>query len=73
MKLRGKPPVFRLLNLGFWKPENQLTHLMKAGVLYQEASERKENLMDNGSKYQQAAITVSEGIDNLPTRDSTPL
>ena len=69
----SEPPVFWPFNLEFWKPEDKLTNLMRAGVLYQEAAEFKEKLTGNGAKYQHEAIEVAEEIDSLLTTDSTPL
>jgi hypothetical protein len=69
----SEPPVFWPFKLEFWKPEDKLTNLMRAGVLYQEAAEFKEKLTGNGAKYQHEAIEVAEEIDSLLTTDSTPL
>lgn len=69
----SEAPVFWPFNLEFWKPEDKLTNLTRAGVLYQEAAEYKEKLTGNGTRYQQAAIEVAEEIDSLLARDSTLL
>lgn len=68
----SEPPVFWPFKIEFWKPEDRLTNLMRAGVLYQEASEHKEKLTGDGAKYQHAAIEVAEEINSLLTHEVTP-
>ncbi len=61
------PPVFWPFNLALWRPQDKLTNLMIAGVLYQETSELNEKLHHDGSRYQHAAIEVAEEINALLT------
>ena len=61
-------PVFWPFNLELWKPQDRLTNLIRAGVLYQEASEFKEKLEGDGSIYQHTAIEVAEEIDSFLTQ-----